>query len=208
MLKTHRSEYDCCSQTEAEQCCGVPVARSLELGTSGSELSNTELGHMNGNSAIALGGASRRDTLVVADLHSPQLAGMNFLGMVSAGSGRSPRIKSSVLTRDAHAPLGINQIDISPADRDFLNGIDDNQMLITENKFGSNKNQVTGNDRCDRPSDCCGQTIAQRSRPDEASGQQNNATTHHQTTFGSKDILVAHSSIFSYSSRITDGQDK
>ena len=166
---------------------------------------------MNSDSAITLGGASGGDILVATDLHGFQLAGMNLLGMVSAGSGCCPSIETAVLTGDAHAPFGIDQINITPADRDFLDGVNDGQGFFGKNYFGSDENQVGTVDDSYGPSNCCSQSVGRSSRPDKASAEHNDASAQDETALGSKDFALMHTSIFphfSLTSLATDGQDK
>jgi len=211
MLQTFRSEYQCCSDAEAKKCCGVPVELSLELGTSAGEISDTKLRHMNSDSAITLRGASGGDALVATDLHSFQLAGMNLLRMVPAGSGCCPSIETTVFAGDAHAPFGIDQINITPADRDFLNGVNNGQGFFGKNYFGSDENQVSTVDDSNGPSNCFSQSVGRSSRPDKTSAEHNDASAQDKTTLGSKDFALMHTSIFphfSLTSLATDGQDK
>lgn len=136
---------------------------------------------------------------------------MNLLGVVSAGSGRCPSIETTVLTGDAHAPFGIDQFNITPADRDFLNGVNDGQRFFGKNYFRSDENQVGTVDNCKGPGNCSCQSVGRSSRPNKTSAEQNYTSTQEETALGSKDFALMHTSIFphlSLTSLATDGQDK
>ena len=206
MSLTQKSQHQCCDETEANQHCPAPVLSVHKFAAVTTEILDSHSRHMYSNAAVALGGASRRNTLMGRNLHAAQLTWVNFFGMESAGSWSGPRAKASMPAGDIHAPLGVNQVDITPTDGDLLPGINDHNFYVIVNNFRSDVNHVNQSVYCDAPSDCCAQTLSQQSRPNEEHRKRQRAATEKKSSLGSKDFTLAHTSIFSYTSHITDGQ--
>lgn len=206
MLLIQKNHNQCCSDAEAEQCCPAPILSVSEFLASASEILQPNLSHMHRNSAIALGGESWGNTFAATNLHAAKLAGINLLGVESAGSGCCPGIKTTELSGDAHAPFGIDQIDIAPTQFDLLDRVDDVNAIIGVNDVGPDKNQVDQDICCATSSNRTGQTLSQGRRPDEESRENGSSAAQEVTTPSSKDLWLAHDSIFSYTSHFTDGQ--
>jgi len=206
MLITTNSQHACCNERESEQHCSTPILSINEFTTTAIEILQANIGHMYRDSAITFGRAGRGDAVVTMDIHSPELAGMNFFGVESAGSRRSPRTKSTVLASDAHAPLGINHLDVAPTERDLLPGIDNTNSVVAENNFGFQVDEIDESVYGDGPSNCCSQSTGQNRRPYEEASEYQGADPQSNSSLGSKNLALAHSSIFSQRLPRTDGQ--
>ncbi len=206
MLLTQNNQDQCCSEAEAEQCCPTPILSVTELMASAAEILQSDLSHMHGNSTIALGGESRGNTFAATNFHAAELAGVNFLGMESTGSGCCPSIEATELSGDVHAPFGINQVNVAPTYLNFFNRIDDAKSLIGINDVRPDENQIDQNICCQAAGNRSDQALSQGSGPDKERRENGSSTTQQVATLGSKDLSFAHDSIFSHTSRMTDGQ--
>ena len=170
------------------------------------ELFEAQFSDVTSLSTLAVRRFTSADLTLESDIHTFDVGGMHRAGVVPTRSWSGPRAKASMPAGDIHAPLGVNQVDITPTDGDLLPGMNDHNFYVIVNNFRSDVIHVNQSVYCDAPSDCCAQTLSQQSRPNEEHRKRQRAATEKKSSLGSKDFTLAHTSIFSYTSHITDGQ--
>jgi len=206
MLDTAHRQHNRCNHTHRQQGCATPTLAANEFAALATKISKAHLRHMYSDATLTLWRTGGGDAGVAMDIHTAQFAGMNLLGMMSARSRRRPRVKATVRTADAHAPFGINQSDIAPANCDLLNRIDNADSLLRVDNFGTDEDQIDQYVGGTTPCDCCAQSASQKRRPDQQYREHKGASAQNEPTLWPKGFRATHTSIFSYAVSCTDGQ--
>jgi hypothetical protein len=187
-----------------ETHCGYGNASEAEMGfrSSGYEIAAFELFQSRQNQMFGDTGISSRrftwpDDSYSTDAHATYFAGMDASGMVATGSWRGPSVDfTSFVRNDGHAVPGFDFIDITPADRVFLDGVRNGYAFIEDRDFGAIDNQVYDAAKTSRPNtrnNAAAQTAASPRLSVEAKNQNENKTSTVSTRLSSEDFGITHS---------------
>jgi hypothetical protein len=111
-------------------------------GVVSSKISQPYFGQLRGNSRVRPRRFSGANQVVVAELESLQITGVDFSGVISTRGGGGPGVNVLALRNHRHAVAGFNLLNFIPSKGEFEDGVGDSDPFIKESDFGMDKEQV------------------------------------------------------------------
>ena len=182
---------------------------SLSLGFEGdrfwviSKFSNSNSSSVDAGATVGTWGFIGSHGATKIDIKSSDVVNVDISGVVSPWSGGRPGAYREIFSSQRQSPTGIKINNISPTDRDFLQGIGDHNPFVIESNFWAEyecvdaRNNSTGD--ADAGSDSCDTTLVE-TRPSEESAHQDPKSSKDEVGVGAIDISVAHYQILSHHS--------
>ncbi len=173
--------------------------KSFELIKSGS----SDCGGSSRASARTLSGS---DNSTISNSHPLNLVGMHGSTVVATRglSREGMNLFSGTAMNDIHGVTGINLLDLMPANRKALQGIDNHQAFIKEDDLRMHKNQIencTENQTPRNSADGVNEPIIHDVNGDQGASRKKSREGQEDSTFGSEDFNVGHHVILSCTER-------
>ena len=157
------------------------------------------------SAAICEGGVSSADASTLVDIKSSDFGVMDA-ATLSSGSGSRPGVNLELRSLDSQSPSSIDEQDISPTNRVFVQGVDDNHSFIAKNYFGANQVEINRDEREERNQHICSLRSGARVievRPGEKSADYCSEERKIEVGARTEDLSVIHSTILSQITTIT-----
>ena len=182
---------------------------SLSLGFEGdgfwviSKFSNSHSSSVNAGATVGTWGFIGSHGATKIDIKSSDVVNVDISGVIPPWSGGRPGAYGEIFCGQRQSPTGIKINNISPTDRDFLQGIGDHNPFVIESNFWAEYECVDARDyrtgNTNTGSDSCGVTLVE-TRPNKKSAHQDSKSSKDEVGVGAIDISVAHYGILSHHS--------
>ena len=148
--------------------------------------------------ATSSGAVTGLNMLTSAKMQPLELSGVNGSAMVAAGCGCGPSTDSTVAGDECNCKPSVDIKNYIPLEQVTLKGVNDKHTFIGDYKFGSDEDQMRGQDEKQRPeSSCCGgsKVADQPSFNGHDSASKSNDCCVDVAASSSEDLFISHKPI-------------
>ena len=136
-----------------------------------------------------------------ANPKSMNIRGVNYSGVITARSGRSPSVDIFAAHHDRHRVFSFNTLNFTPSNLDFLKWISNDNSFITKSNFWTQKKKISASSQKYSPANRnkkCFCSATYQSRDDFAHNYEINYKCRNVNSSSSKSCRVIHSTILSH----------
>ena len=144
---------------------------------------------------------SRSHVMKIRNIHSFEFIRMNGSGVISSRSGCGPSIDFLRTDQEIHGVPRFNRVNIAPTNREFSKWVSDNNSLVEQSYFWSQKQQESDitekkiyNQGCHFGFEI---TFVEK-RNSNSEAKDKNANTVNEITSRTKNFYISHDQIFSW----------
>ena len=195
-MNKQTNSADCSAERNDQK--SAMIQNFTEFSTSIREVLPSATGQVRRHTRITSRRFTKSNALGVSQIHSPNVAGMNFSAVITTRSWSGPGVDNLICDLNAHGVSGFDSLNIAPSNGVTPNWIDDIDSLVTNFNAWAMQNQVeTVSNQATNTSDQ--ERITEGATEDGLHHHHQNTAVHNgssnDTGFAAKNFRVGHDSI-------------